>query len=244
MINSVISRSILQPQRVADSQQILAELARMTKDTKKATETLSPIEKKLYDHYVRNMADHINYVDDKANESVLKKAIEALETYAEHLFDKTPEGKALERAKNKGRITYEQLEILEAKKRYPMLSAIQKVTALFQREVAEARKSLEPLGLKEVTTLSDKVLQLAMKRDGYYAQAEKLVKEAKDISSPTINKYREQEYKRLTHLGNLIEEVRANTALERLEAIKKYRANVEKFGKQKEYELIHGLPFN
>lgn len=241
-MNIGLARSIFNTPIVDTEKLIMAELGKITKDTGKAVLNLSSKEKTLYDHYVKYMENHVNFVEDACNVEIRKQAGNALEKFGEHLYAKTPEAKDYERAIKRGFVAPEQLQILEARKRLPLLEALHKVTALYQREVAEAKKALEPLGLQEVISKSDRVLRLAIERDKHYAQAEKLLEEAPENITPTMKKYLEKEYSRLTNMGNMIEETREIVAKDRLYAIEKYKARVEKAGKQKEYELIHGLP--
>ncbi len=226
--------------------QIMAELAKIaeqTENTEDAVKKLTPFEQKLYNYYRKYMADHVNYTDDKYNPENEKRAGLALEQYAGNLYDQTPEGKKAAKLQRSRYFTYEQVSTLDTQKRIAVLEAAQKVTALYQKQVLEAKAELEPLGLKEVLAAAQDVIEYAKKREAAYAEAEKIEAEAKKIGNETLKKFalKEARGKRLS--AEMYENGRASAALRKIKATNTYRTNVLTAGKQKEYELVHGEPF-
>ena len=222
---------------------VAAELAKVTRSTQDGIASLNPVEKLLYNHYRKNMRPYIHYAQDAAtikyNEQVIKDANDALDAFAPYQFKQY---KDIEKARKNGRVSPFKLETMELQLRIAVLEAIQKVTALFQRQTIEAEKEMDRLGFKKVRELSDKVLRLAIERDSHYTEADKLMSNIGDETSPILRKYREREANRFRHLGDLSDEARVAAAKERLAAIEEHQARVKLAGKQKEYDLIHELP--
>ena len=228
------------------TEQINAELAKMaqqTKDTEAAVKKLTPFELKLYNYYRKYMADHVNYTDDKYNPEIEKRAGLALEQYAGNLYDQTSKGKKAATLQRSRYLTPEQVLTLNTQKRIAVLEAAQKVTALYQKQVMEAKAELEKLGLKEVLAAAQDVIEYAKKRDAAYAEAEEIEAGAKKIENEILKKYalKEAHGKRFT--AEMYENGRASAALRKIKATNTYRTNVLTAGKQKEYELVHGESF-